>query len=434
MNMKNLFVSIGAALLFCAALTSCSDDDSMSGPMHQPEVLLLDGGSDYVTLAKGEPSDWQILECPAWITPVSHKGTSSDDIKLYFESNNRTPLRQGDIIVRYANGTTHATRASQDNKPDMRRSYAVGWGFDVRTYNDSRGLRDQIFNLQRILADKPYAYSDLPSGGTDVQFYYGDDASDLQDDMQGQLSIDGKFKVFSLDLKANFGMKELNNSKRIFSTIRGRYAKRMIAIYSDLSDVQSKIWFTADFADMRQKVIDSNGEGTVIQELLDCYGTHFVMRAELGGCYDYYYSSVFNNSENNLDVHAALNFSYQKKFNIKADADYSTSLEKMSNEVVEKFSVKGGENVWITNLVFSGAINADSTQKWRDTLEPGKLELLWFETTPIWELFPDGWDFSNGAKHDAEKDIAKKIEDYCERLYYKDIPVTRAKKESDVED
>ncbi len=434
MNMKNLFLSIGAALLCCAALTSCSDDYSMSEPMHQPEVLLLDGGSDYVTLAKGEPTDWQILECPAWITPVSHKGTSSDDIRLYFESNTRTPVRQGDIIVRYANGTTYTTRASQDDKPDMRRSYAVGWGFDIRTYNDSRGLRDQIFNIQRILADEPWAYSNMRKTGSALSFYYGDDASDLQNDMKGSLNIEGKFKVFSLDLKANFGMKELNNSKRIFSTIRGRYAERMININADLKKAQKKNWFTTDFADLRQRIINSKGSDETIKELLDNYGTHFVRNAELGGCYDYYYSSVYDNSQNNLNVEAALSFAYAQKFKLDAKANYSSELSQMSNEVIEKFSVKGGDNVWITNLVFSGAIDSLSTDKWKETLDEGRLELLWFDTTPIWKLFPNGYDISSGSvSYDAENDIAKKSESYCDRIYYYDIPVTRAIKGSNVE-
>lgn len=423
--MKKLLICTSVALLYSVAFTSCTDDEAGTTALpQQPEVLLLDGGSDYVTLAKGESSDWQILECPAWITPVSHKGTSSDDIRLYFESNSQVPLRQGNITVRYANGKTHTTRASQDDKPDMRRSYAVGWGFDVRTYNDSRGLRDQIFNLQNILEDSPEVYSDEISTGSGLSFYYGDDASDMQNDIQAKLNIDGKFKVFSLDLKANFGMKELNNSKRIFSTIRARYAQRMISIDADLKDIQNYDWFTVDFSDMRKKVIDSGGnDDAIIQELLNRYGTHFVMTAELGGCFDYYYSSVYDNSQNNLNVQAALNFSYQKKFNIKADADYSESLQQMSNEVIEKFSVKGGDNVEITNLIYTGAIDSLSTEKWKNSLEEGKLELLNFETIPIWALFPNGW---NGVGYDVEKDIAKKIEGYCERLYYKDIPVTRA--------
>ncbi len=167
---------------------------------------------------------------------------------------------------------------------------------------------------------------------------------------------------------------------------------------------------------------------------MDNYGTHFVRNAELGGCYDYYYSSVYDNSQNNLNVEAALSFAYAQKFKLDAKANYSSELSQMSNEVIEKFSVKGGDNVWITNLVFSGAIDSLSTDKWKETLDEGRLELLWFDTTPIWKLFPNGYDISSGSvSYDAENDIAKKIESYCDRIYYYDIPVTRAIKGSNVE-
>ena len=434
MIMNRILLSFGAALLFGAVFTSCSDEQdaqSQESLMQQPEVLTLDGGSDYVTLARGEQANWQIVECPEWMTPVSKQGSSSDDIKLYFESNNRVPLRQGDITIRYANGKTHTTRAAQNDQPsqDMRRSYAVGWGFDIRTYNDSRGLRDQIFNLQRILETSPSAYSNVISKGTDLNYYYGDDASSMQNDMKGKLNIDGKFKVFSLDLQANFGMNELNDSKRIFSTIRGRYGERKLDINADLEDIQKHDWFTVDFSKLRKEVIESSGSDATIKKLIDRYGTHFVMSAELGGYYDYYYSSIFDTSSSDINVEATLKFSYAQKFKFEGSANYSNELSQMNNEVVEKFSVKGGDNIWITNLVFTGAVTMADTDTWRKSLENGKLELLWFSSTPIWKLFPDGYIFegSEYKGYDQSLDIASKIKSYCDRLYYSEVPVTRSR-------
>ena len=80
-------------------------------------------------------------------------GSASDDIQLYIESNARHALRTGNVTVTYTNGVTYTTRVDQSNeKPDfnLQRSYAVGWSFDVRTYMDSRGLKEQIFNTQKI--------------------------------------------------------------------------------------------------------------------------------------------------------------------------------------------------------------------------------------------------------------------------------------------
>ena len=130
----------------------CSDSFDETGQMsEQTPLLSLDGSSGYFTLDNAEGQAWTVTDCPAWITPVAMQGDATDSLKFYIESNTRTPLRQGNIVVRYANSRAVTTRADQTNIPvsrDLRRSYGVGWGFDVRTYNDSRGLRDQIFSLE----------------------------------------------------------------------------------------------------------------------------------------------------------------------------------------------------------------------------------------------------------------------------------------------
>ena len=79
-------------------------------------------------------------------TSLLETGTAADAIKVYVESNSLTPLREGDIKVVYTNGVTRSVTTRQsDEQPEwsLQRSYAVGWSFDIRTYNDSCGLRDQ---------------------------------------------------------------------------------------------------------------------------------------------------------------------------------------------------------------------------------------------------------------------------------------------------
>lgn len=430
--MKKLF-QLMAVTMLTIGMVACSSEDELSqdgAVLAQPQLITLDGGSDYIELAKGEQAAWQVVDCPDWMVPVAKQGSADETIRIYVESNRRLPIRTGNITIRYANGKSHVTRADQnDEQPviDMRRSYAAGWGFDVRTYNDSRGLRDQIFNIQRVLALDDDLYRNERAASSYISFYYGDDASDLQNNMQAKLNIDGKFKVFSLDLKASFGMSAINNSKRIFSWIRDITCERVVYLNNiDLTDAQdpdpddpSVTLFTTDFAQMRQEVIDSNGSDAAIKRLIDHYGTHFVEYAELGGCYDYYYSSTYDNSENNIDVKATLNFAYAQKFSLKADANYENELKQMDQETIEKFSVKGGDNVDITSKVFAGTVTMADTDAWKKSLTEGKKwELLTFALTPISLLFPN----------DDGNEIADKIDSYLERLYYAEVPVTRTAK------
>jgi hypothetical protein len=418
--MKKLFQLTAAAMMIAGMVACTSKDDSLlengNAAIGQPELITLDGGSDYIELANGEQAAWQIVDCPDWMVPVAEQGSVNDVIRIYVESNRRLPLRTGNITIRYANGKKHVTRAEQDDEQpgiDMRRSYAAGWGFDVRTYNDSRGLRDQIFNIQRLINYDKNIYRNVASSASKIDFYYGDDISNMQNDMKAKLNVDGKFGLFSLDLKASFGMSALNDSKRIFSWIRDITCERKVYFDNlDTYDAQTAMLFTSDFARMRQEVIASEGADSTISRLINNYGTHYVETAELGGCYDYYYSSTYDNSQNNIDVKATINFAYSKKFNFSAGASYEDQLKQMDQETIEKFSVKGGESVKITNKVFAGSITMADTDAWKESLKAGKWELLHFELLPIYDLFPD--------------DIAEKIKSYLDRLYYSEVPVTRS--------
>ena len=431
-----------------AAFTACSADDDGGGDFKSPQtvtatppVLSLNGASGYYTLpnvssvlrprrspdasdndtlANASDGSWQIVECPLWITPVKTSGLSAaDTIKLYVESNSRTPLRTGDIVVQYADGRTVTTRAEQTNeqpKVDMRRNHASGWGFDVRTYNDSRGLRDQIFNLQKLLDQDPEFYRIERNTASDLKLFFGDDASSLQSDINGEAKVEGKFGLFKLDLQASFGMTSLQDTKRIFSWVRAYYNEYVVYMNSvDMEDAQTNNYFTLDFAEMRKKVIDSGGSDETIAQLIDRYGTHFITVAQLGGCFDYYFSSVYDMSKKGVDVKGAINLSYASKFNLKGDGKFSEDLKTISQEKIEKFSVKGGNAIDLTNDVYSGKINEDSIRKWKDSLvDMEKVELLGFDSHNISMLFPD--------------DIADKIEAYMDRLYYAEVPVTRARR------
>lgn len=400
---------------FC--VISCTKQDSPVQADTVEKLLSINGGSNTYTVSNVEKTGWQITECPEWVTPVCMSGSASDDIQLYIESNARHALRTGNVTVTYTNGVTYTTRVDQSNeKPDfnLQRSYAVGWSFDVRTYMDSRGLKEQIFNTQKIYNADPDMYCIEPNSSSELNYYYGESGSDLSKDMSGKLDVEGKYNLFSLNLQASFGKSALDNSKRIFSWIRNVYTQQIVYLNQfDLEEAQEEGWFTADFTSERKRVIDSGGSDEAIRLLVEHYGTHIILQSLLGGCYDYYYSSVVEQHNDNLNIQAAIEFGFSSKFKLNADATYKDDFENLSNETIEKFSVKGGDAITLANAVESGTVTNEMTDAWLASLrDQNKLELISFKITSISALFPDN--------------IADKIDNYMERMYYKDINVTRS--------
>lgn len=231
--------------------------------------------------------------------------------------------------------------------------------------------------------------------------------------MGAKLQLDGNFSAFSLDVQASFGKTALNDSKRLFTKIRSWYQQKLVTLEIDELDAQEAELFTADFAAEREKVIKSGGSDETIRELIDHYGTHFIKLASLGGFYEYYFSSRTENVADNLNIQAAVNVGFADKFGLNADANYRDDFNSLDEERIEKFTVKGGDAVKLATEVAANVVNADSIESWRKSLtDEEKYELMSFQLSKISSLFPD--------------EIRDKIDNYTDRLYYYDLPVTRS--------
>ena len=404
-------------LSFC--LSGCNDqaENYPDAVMDMENILSIDGGCDYYSVPQKSGENWRVMSSPDWVTPVATSGKAADDMRVYVESNSGES-RTGCIEILYDNGVTRSIEVRQDNTQptfSIQRTYAAGWSFDVRTYADFRGLRNQIINTQKLRDYDDDGYRIEKDNVSHIDYYYGESGSDISDDMNGKLGIDGKFNSFNLDLQASFGKSALNNSKRIFSKIRACYPERVVYLNQfDPLDFVEEDLLTVDFSAARKKVIESNGSDETIRELLDLYGTHFVIQATLGGYYDYFFSSVVENMNDLLNVEAAIKLGFAEKFKLEGDAKYKDDLEKLNNERIEKFTVKGGDAITLSMAVENGTINQTTTDKWLTSLiEEEKYELLTFQLLPLSVLFPE--------------DITKKINNYTDRMYYREIPVTRAK-------
>lgn len=423
MKKRDLFCTTACAsalLAGCLALAACNDDtDGLATTIgqttaQQDNLLDLNGNSDIYAIDNGESAAWSIEETPRWVTPVKKNGLATDSIRLYVESNSRT-RREGTVVIRYADGRKRsvAVRQSTEQTFFLQRTYAVGWSFDVRTYMDFRGLRDQVFNTQKLLEFDPDCYKVQTNASSQIDYYQGESGSELSDNMGAKLQLDGNFSAFSLDVQASFGKTALNDSKRLFTKIRSWYQQKLVTLEIDELDAQEAELFTADFAAEREKVIKSGGSDETIRELIDHYGTHFIKLASLGGFYEYYFSSRTENVADNLNIQAAVNVGFADKFGLNADANYRDDFNSLDEERIEKFTVKGGDAAKLATEVAANVVNADSIESWRKSLtDEEKYELMSFQLSKISSLFPD--------------EIRDKIDNYTDRLYYYDLPVTRS--------
>ncbi len=415
------------AAIGCSILMACSTElVESSMPLDETfdNVLDISGDCAYHKVGNHKDAQWTIISAPKWITPVSNEGLGKDMISLYVESNSRLP-RQGEVEVLYADGTTRSIsvrQSTEQNTLSLQRSHGVGWGMDVRTYRDSRGLTDQIFNAQRILAIDPEGIQNEVYTHSEHLLCYGSSYDEFQSALHVQIGAEIKSDAFTMDLEGAFGKNAMRQGNRAFAWFRDRYDQRCVSILIDLANIILGGGFTADFQSQYEEVIESNGSDESIRHLIDRYGTHYVSVGVLGGYLDYYYSFEHSEMSDNMEISATLTCAVKEKFSLDGDVQYKDNLEMLSETAIESFKVMGGDAMTLTNLVVAGKQSQEALDKWAASLnvdadENGSLELIDFQLMPISNLFT----LYN------RQGIPNKIDNYINRmLYYSTVPVTRS--------
>lgn len=418
--MKKEILFTFAISIFC--LVSCSETEEFTSSLEVAKELQVNGNCEVYSLANEEDAAWNLVSTSEWIVPVKSFGEASDKIEIYVESNS-CESRSGEVTIEYANGVTRSTTIQQSTTqdgPSLQKSYAIGWGLDITTYMDSRGLKDQILNTQKIVNNLGEQYIQYEnSTSEDILVFYGDSYDALNDNISASLSANVKVSAFELGLKGQFGNNALKDSKRFFSWMRGTYVQRKANILNiDLKSAYNKDLLTRDFAEQYKEVVNSEGSDESIRNLISRYGTHIVTISYLGGYLDYYYSSSVEKIDETMDISGAINFGYKEMFKVEGGGGYNETYNSLKSEMIEKFTVKGGNAIDLTNKVITKTMQKEDLEAWLKSLEgtdntDAKLELVNFQIKSISSLFP--------------YKISKLIDNYIVRvLYYGNVNVTRS--------
>lgn len=259
----------------CVPLTSCDDTDCEKESLSEAvEIMTVDGGSDYYTISTASGGSWEITSIPEWITPVESSGDPSDEIRVYVENNGGGVARSGEIAISYGNGSKKCVRLSQSSRTErfhLERAQGIGWGVDVTSYMDSRGLTDQIFNTEKVRAFDPDAIAyDVNRRGADLLFQ-GEGMAEMKKDMEVKMNLNVKVNAFDGALSGAFDKSSMTSSKRYFAWQRALCQKKTVSLILDYYDAQENNLFTHDFAKARQRVIDAGATDRSIRELIEHY-------------------------------------------------------------------------------------------------------------------------------------------------------------------
>lgn len=429
--MKRLAGSLGCLLMTLLALfaSGCAADSPDA-----PGAETLEVGCDLpeiesygryytVTLSGLDPDEAYELTSDAEWLELSSATVGKDGILEFHVADNelpegrRTAIRiasQSDpgktgVIEIYQKGPgDYEDNADTDPMAD----YRIGWGYNVfDAYQDRESVRGKVIDLGKLASldseDGFQSYQEAVRNSTD---FFVESATSIQemssnltrrmDKSSGFLGVRKTIRRFSQVCSQNIS-EQFCSYARMSKTVASRSIDAGAVYYIVSNLPEDKLPFTQEFMRVYQEISRPGCENLdkKITDMLNAFGTHVVVEANVGGFIDYV--ATFDRSQ--MHRYESLSEEYCKKVfsrqtgNISSsESEYVTSSISSSAAV----SIKGGdgnkrkalENS-VRRLSKLDAIPDRELQDWFASINFSSsgsgLDIIDFKIIPIWNLFKD---------------------------------------------
>lgn len=429
--MKHLAGNLGCLLMALLTLLAagCASDSPDA-----PDADTLDVGCDLpeiesyaryytVTLSGLDPDETYDLTCDAEWLELSSATVGQDGIlEFHVDDNDLSEGRKSAIRVasQSDSGKTGTIEIYQkglgdydDNADtDPMADYRIGWGYNAfDAYQDRESVRGKVIDLGKLASldseDGFQSYQEAVRNSTE---FFVESATSIQemssnltrrmDKSSGFLGVRKTIRRFSQVCTKNIS-EQFCSYTRMSKTVASRSidAGAVYYIVSNLSE--DKLPFTQEFMSMYRDISSPGCKDLdkKITDMLNAFGTHVVVEANVGGFIDYV--ATFDRSqmyryESFSEEHCKKVFGRQTGGVSSSESEYVTSSISNSAAV----SIKGGdkgkrqalENA-VRRLSKLDAIPDTQLQEWFSSINFSSsgsgLDIIDFKIIPIWNLFKD---------------------------------------------
>ena len=411
-------------MTFMSLFVACTDDDddaSGTDSGFTEEVVVVNPACDDYTYQLKTDKQWKAEIADQWASLYVASGKGSSELKFFTEENGDDESRNTTLLVTFDDGTEKKVTIKQKGLAEsgsnalgdgIYQKHGVCYGYNgYGKYADASSICGQIVNEKMAIALLDSLYPGLLSIATEnFQTIENIESSGSSaQDMSQSLSVNAGLSLdlpcgFAMDIKANYDSKDLANSSKNFSKRR----HKMIVLQKIMSvqNLTGALWEHPEFENKiltvgfrraistLKKSISGGNDAAANQAIIKFvknYGTHIIMSAQLGGCFDYCMTTDKSNVSSSTDISAGLNMGYQKMFSIQGDA----SFNKMNNKIGSNYScsvtVMGGDAGILSAATNGqeGANNSDDIQKWEASINHENSLMIDHTLMPIWEIISD---------------------------------------------
>ena len=426
---KSMLMSIATAGIFSFGLSSCSDDinefdnHGFNAEINSYELQNLEQYSYTVPVKIDCQGAWKIDlkfsdENNHFCYALPSEGVGPQTIKLCMLDNWTDERNDGVLNIIDEENPTNSKSFSLSQKCNLDRraltrgddessdsedrvgdiAYAVGYGYNLISEPGVKSVsRCPIIALEKLKEAGNGFGRQL--NGVSSSSYSETYAENTIDEIITKMSIESKVSGskcgFSAEVGGSFTSSQKKSKNHFFVMGTHDISVRNVVLVGP-STAQLKDFMTDNAkADIEgtNKLYPSTQEG--FKKLIENYGTHLILQAELGGRLRYATTVDKTLASSTTEAKAYANASYKNKIvsgEVKASAEQQKKYEKNQSKVITNVTTLGGDFAIASQIDGQGNDNDTKINDWKKSLSEFKnLMMVGInnELVPIYELIED---------------------------------------------
>ena len=442
---KQVLMSILTAGIFSFsfAFTACDDEDILSneapsGPDDKSKTEQVIGDGDITAKTEQVIGDgditaeafaacipyqvkasgaWHIEQDRRFFTVEPESGNGDTEVTIYMQNNNRNNRKAGHLII-VNDLLSKADTLLEVIPTTSNEKYAVGYSYDCTDlYADPSSIRLEVFDTNKLIQLNKLSLTSL-NGSFFQETYTGSSISEITNDLSVKADVKGGFGKFTAEANASFDMKNARNDKHEYALTYMNYQLTESKLGYTISNLRSKYMTEEAYEDINGINEDYTGaEG--LKQLVEDYGTHVIMKAQLGGRIRSTIDIDVTKVTGSYDIKAFAKASYdgvKVDGSVEAKEEFKKSYEENQSAVTKKTFALGGTKETIDALCAD--ITNENIEAWKKSIEGKDMALMGFDDKslrPLYELvdkkkFPERYEelkqyMEGGGTYSIAKDF-----------------------------
>ncbi len=398
------------------SFSSCSEDSLEEDTNPNMQDALDDqqkniGDGDILVGSRAATMPYQVNATGAWtvekdcrffrVEPKS--GVGPTEVKIYLQNNDEEARRMGHMTINDEGKSTTLSVVQKTKDEDVTRAdqistsncvYAVGYGYNTMDrWAHPSSVKCEIFDthylIEHNLESKNTVQLDLKA--TTVT---GSSMNELTDNLSSKAQVKGGFGKFKAEASANFDVSYAKKNTYEYALTYMDATVRTVRFETNI-DVLKNEYITQSAYNAINGLTPRYQGAKGLKHLVEDYGTHVAITANLGGRICYSMALDVTNVEGSYDLKSFAKASYGG-ITVKGSGEVSdemkSSYKKNASKCETSLSVQGGNEELAKALAAKDGFNDTNVQNWFKSVTDNELSLMGFDKgalVPLYELVDD---------------------------------------------